>query len=465
MAQDERATPEVFFYRVTCTAEVSMSPARHPGAVCLLLLPSELTEITQDTRTEPGRWYRFRSLERPRRVPMTPDQAEGFRGEGWRVEDPRPARGKPEHALVAHRRKRLAEEEDLARRIAELRGIEAASLKAQEKERVDQLWLARLFRKLFADLSPMPWWEVLSDYDERWCEARGVNYHLRGGFCTWTPLESGEKPDGIYSPEFDSIRSIVLGWVDGLDKAALAEAVGLWREKLHPVLQQLKRVTNFWRPGQPLLNYLTEELPRVRPELDELIESLPDSPPAMVKLLSGYKPIAAVLASLEELRTTDEFTTIAVRDEHLALRRLCQRGEKLAALLDNAERNLADAGWTEEGGVLTMKTGKPGGIPEYKGRVICGLYAYLWPIYRRTFDDPTDNPRQLRGQISQLLSPYFAEAEISPASKGSIDRFISNFIQRNPRARALKAEALEHPAASQLSPIPVGRSLLSKGDF
>jgi hypothetical protein len=394
---------------------------------------------------------------------MTPDQAEGFRGEGWRVEDPRPARGQPEHALVAHRRKRLAEEEDLARRIAERREVEATSLKAQEQERVDQLWLVRLFRKLFADLSPMPWWEVLSDYDERWCESRGVNYHMTSGFCRWTPLESGEKPDGIYSPEFDAIRCIVLGWVDGLDKAALAEAVQLWREKLHPALQQLKRVTNFWMPGQPLLDYLTEELPRVRPELDELIESLPDSPPAMVKLLSGYKPIAAVLASLEKLRTNDEFATVAVRDELLALRRLCQRGEELAALLDDAERSLADAGWTEEGGVLTLKTGKRGGIPEYKGRVICGLYAYLWPIYRRTFDDSTDNPRQLRCHISHLLSPYFAKAEISPASKGPLERFIGNFIKRNPRAKALEAEALEHPAASQLSPIRVGRSLLPEG--
>lgn len=465
MPTDRPSTPEVLFYRVTCTEEVAESPARRPHGCCLLLLPGESTLVAQDTETEPGRWYRFRSLRRSLRVPLTADQAEHFRSARWRIDDPRPARGKAEHELVAHRLQRIAEEEDLAERRAALSEIEGASLKAQELERVDELWLVRLYRKVFPELVPSPWHEVRLAYDEQWCKARGIWYEVKDGGCSWFPLESGESPDGVYSPEFDPIRCIVLGWADGVDKPALASAVQLWREQVQPALQQLKPITNIWRPGQPLLTYLTEDFPRARARLDQYIESLPDSPPAVVKLLAAYRPIVEVLTRLAEVREANPLHTVAASDEITALHHLTRRAEKLAALLDDAERRLEASGWFAEKGKLKMRTGAPGSHLRYLSQVVSGLYAYLWPMHRRTFGDRADNPVRLRHHISLLLSPYFSKREISPAEQRSLQRLIGNFLERDPRASAVRAEAREFPAAADLPPVERGPSRLPKGHF
>lgn len=94
-----------------------------------------------------------------------------------------------------------------------------------------------------------------------------------------------------------------------------------------------------------------------------------------------------------------------------------------------------------------------------------GLYAYLWPIYHRTFGDRADNPVQLRHHISRLLSPYSSGEEISPAEKGPLQRLIGNLLEREDRLEAVRAEALEFPAAADLPPVERGSSHLPKGHF
>jgi hypothetical protein len=234
---------------------------------------------------------------------------------------------------------------------------------------------------------------------------------------------------------------------------------------VQPALQQLKPITNIWRPGQPLLTYLTEDFPRARARLDQCIESLPDSPPAVAKLLDDYRPIVEVLRRLAAVREANPLHTVATSEELTAVHHLSRRAEKLAALLDDAERSLEASGWSSRKGKLKMRTGESGSPPLYLGRIVSGLYAYLWPMHRRTFGDRAHNPVRLRRHISLLLSPYFSNKEISPAETGPLQRHIGNFLERDPRASRVRAEALELPAAADLPPVERGPSLLPKDHF
>ncbi len=334
-----------------------------------------------------------------------------------------------------------AEEKERAERHAALRQVEVASMKARGLERVDQLWLVRLYRKTLPDLTPMAWWEVLADYDERWCQLRGIWYQRKNGGCTWFDPETHERPDGYYSPDLDCVRCIVMGWADGTAKQELTQAVERWRKELQPAIRLLKPVTNGSMPGQPLLTYVTENLPRLRPRLDQIVDTWPDSPLALAKLLADFSPILNPLEWVDQMSKASPLVAIATNEELSSLRALTRRGSKLAEILADAKRSLQAMGWavTEDGKLQALSKGR-GRRALSRSHLFRGLYCYLWPIYRRTFGDPRRNPDPLREHISGLLSPYFEPTEISSRPKGPIGSVIDKFVHRDKRAAALLAE-------------------------
>lgn len=227
---------------------------------------------------------------------------------------------------------------------------------------------------------------------------------------------------------------------------------------LQPALRLLKPVTNPPLPGQSLLTYVTEKLPRVRPQLDEIVATWPDSPLALAKLLADFSPIPSPLERVDKMSKTSPLFAIATSEELSALRVLNRRATKLGELLVDAQRSLEAMGWmaTEDGKLKPHSEGR-GRRARHQSLLFRGLYYYLWPIYRRTFGDTARNPDPLREHISGLLSPYFELTEISPHRKGRIGSVIDKFVYGDERAAALLAE----PYAGPLTPFPPrGPSLL-----
>jgi hypothetical protein len=320
------------------------------------------------------------------------------------------------------------------------------SMAVSERERVEQLWLPRLYRKISRQLRPEPWQQILADYIEQWCKSTKTWHRRATPFeCEWIRDPRREGPEGSI-PELDAIRCIVFGWADGIDPEKLQRWVTRWRDELEPAMQWLDPVTSSSLPGPLLYAYVTEELPAVRARLSEIIDSWPDSPPAVQGLLRDFGPTVELVRRLQEQTVPDSakdalydegkgfpyaLDAIALGDELAALHRLADRAARVEDLLADAKRSLEEMGWTVgKDGKLQARTGKRGRRARYFGRVIRGLYAYLHPIYRRTFEDTQANPDLLRRHISQLLSPFFSRREISPAPKGKIGNAIDRFVHR-----------------------------------
>jgi hypothetical protein len=319
------------------------------------------------------------------------------------------------------------------------------SMRAAAVEAVEHLWLPRLYRKISRQLRPDPWWEVLADYQERWCESTGT-WHRRSTKleCEWIRDPRREGPEG-YVPDFDFIRCIVFGWADGSDPEGLEHWVTRWREELNPAIQWLNPVTTSSVPGPALLTYVTQTLPEIRPQLEEIIDGWPDSPPALAGLLSDFAPAADLLQQFRDQTTPDPakdalddrgqgvpyaLEAIALGDEVQALHRLANRGARLAEILADAKRSLAAMGWavSENGELQEARPTTPGSKPAYLVQIIQGLYVYLRPFYQRTFGDTTANPAALRMHISLLLSPYFEPAKVNPRRQGTIWHAINNHL-------------------------------------
>ncbi len=179
------------------------------------------------------------------------------------------------------------------------------SMTAAAEEAVEQLWLPRLYRKISRQLSPDPWWEVLADYQEKWCESTGT-WHRRSTKleCEWILDPRREGPEG-YLPDFDFIRSIVFGWADGSKPEELDHWVTRWREELHPAIRSLEPVTSSPVPGPELLAYVTQTLPEIRPRLAEIIDGWPDSPPALLGLVNDFAPAVDLLQQFQDQTAPD----------------------------------------------------------------------------------------------------------------------------------------------------------------
>jgi hypothetical protein len=190
---------------------------------------------------------------------------------------------------------------------------------------------------------------------------------------------------------------------------------------------------------------VTQELPEIRSQLDQIIDEWVDSPPALQGLLEDFRPVVEFLGRVKVQRTpdpskdeaedqgrglADPLATITLGEELSALDRLADRGERLAALLADAERSLSEMGWevSEEGKLEQVRGGATGRKSSYLTKTIRGLYEYLRPLYRRTFSDADINPRSLREQISRLLSPYFESDEVNPDRPGPIWHAINNHL-------------------------------------
>jgi hypothetical protein len=447
MAPNRVDVAEVLFYRVGWTAETNEGA---PDVPLVLVLPEERdprTEVPRsrwaEIRTEPGRWYRFPSRNRPRRVPLTAEQAEWFRAAGWNVEDPRPSRGKAEHEAANRRRARIAEQADLPRRREAALEVYRQSMRAADEERIEQLWLPRLYRKIPRQLNPEPWRRLYDAYLQGWCKSReACPRKKRPSECVCICEPGRERPEG-HLPDFDFIRCIVFGWADGTNQEELEHWVRRWREELHPAIQSLGPVTSLWVPGPELLAYVTRTLPEIRLQLDRIVEEWPDSPLALEGLLEAFRPEVTFLAQVKEHRRVDPskdeledqgrgiaepLAMIASGEELAALDRLTARGERLAELVADAEQSLSDIGWevSDDDTLKGSRRGRSGRKSRYLTKTIRGIYCYLRPIYRLTFGDHAMNPGRLRKQISLLLSPYFEPREIRPTDHGPIWHAINN---------------------------------------
>ncbi len=290
---------------------------------------------------------------------------------------------------------------------AEQKRIAFATLKAKDEERVHYLWLPRLYRKLPREFTPAEWEQVRKEYVDQ-----------GGDF------------------DIDRIRCIVLGWTDGNDEKKVDEEVRLWKDVRYPAVELLRRITNHPRFEPDLLRLVHEILPAERGRMDEILEAWPDSPPAMARLLHDFRPLSIALAAVRGLlppTTPDDspppeagpgFGAIATNTELVGLERVARRGKRLAELLDEAERDLHARGWTvnDDGKLREL-----GSKQEFLTGVICGLHAYLRPIYRWAFGDTDLNPQQLREHISTLLSPFYSEDSVNPSPTGKLKRTIDNY--------------------------------------
>lgn len=324
--------------------------------------------------------------------------------------------------------------------------VEQESLRVSERERVEQLWVPRLYRKVPRPLLPDPWLRLRADYIEQWCRSTSTPHRRLTPFeCEWDRDPSQGDPESSFL-DIDRIRCIVCGWAKGTDPDELDRWVRKWRGELEPAVRWLDPVTDRWAPGPHLLAYVTEELPAVRSQVGQSIDNWPVSPPAFLGLLRDFRPIVELLCRLHEHAVADPakdavddqgngvpyvLGDIALGDELASLQRLTARAAKWAELLSDAERGLEEMGWTVgKDGKLQARPKKSGRRAHYIGSVIRGLFAYLHPIYRRTFEDTHINTKLIRRHISQLLSQFFSRNDISPEGNGKIARAIDNFVHR-----------------------------------
>lgn len=316
--------------------------------------------------------------------------------------------------------------------ISEQGRIAKEVLQIKEGVRTRQLWVPRLFRKLPEDFTPSPWCAVKAAYDERWYSERGIDFQRTEEGPRWIqPATAVDDTEG-FSPDLDFVRCIVLGWADGTQPDELARAVKLWREEREPLIRELQQIVNMRVLDLKLLMFLVDDLPRLEKLFDALLESWPDSPPATAKLLAAFGPIPEGLRRVKELERTTPLRAIATNQELIVLDRLAYRGYRLEEILKSAEASLDESGWTTEDGKLKRaRKGRHGPRPRFLSTVIHGLYSYIRPIYRKTFGDDRRNPQPLREHIRDLLSPYFAPREISPARQGTIGRAINTFIKKS----------------------------------
>lgn len=311
------------------------------------------------------------------------------------------------------------------------------SMRASERERVEQLWLPRLYRKIPRERRPEPWRQVRAEYTKRWYESTGASPE-----CDGDRDPSRAEPGGLI-PDLDAIRCIVFGWADGIDPEELRFWVTRWRDEPEPAMQWLDPVTNSSASGPLHYAYVTEEFPAMRARIAQIIDSWPDSPLAVQGLLKDFGPTVELLRRVQEQTVPDSakdalydqgkgfpnaLAAIALGDELAALHRLADRAARLADLLDDARRSLEEMGWqiSADGKLQEARPTTTGPKPPYLVKVIWGLYTYLRPFYRRTFEDDQLNPERLRDQISRLLSPYFLRAETSPERGGPVWRVINN---------------------------------------
>jgi hypothetical protein len=352
-------------------------------------------------KTELGFWYRFKTRPQARRIPLTEEEAEELRRYGWEVEDPRrPER--PSERLATDRR--LAHLTARTERIAAREHAFAESLRLAEKERNEHLWFPRLCTKIPHNLSPDAWYRVQADYDAEWCLTNGVRCHRHELTCTWDLPYGVEKPeDG--APDLDYLRAIVFGWADGTNATELERAVDFYRTKGRGVVNLLQPILVPRFPGQVLLKRLAY-LDRIRGQVEAALEQWPDSPLA----LSRFDESLCSEFDLDELQApvTGARVLFGLSEEAEQLRQYRRRWEHFETLRSTVQTRLITSGWTlREGELVEARPNRKGPKPSYLNRVTRGLYAYLAPIYCRTFRDSRGNPEPLRRHISRLLGPFF----------------------------------------------------------